>query len=199
MKTVVCKIKSVVPMLTITKVLLDPTHPLTQQHRKIGQKRGKDKTEKDLLELKWIEFQANLCWEGSNGSGRVCVDCDTVEAVIREGGKQFKNGLKVQAGVMTQDDKIPLIYPKQKQSIAKLYADHSHVDYQPVKRPGGIMVPYCRPKFNSWELEFTLVINDSIITVDQLKRAIEKGGLLKGIGSFRPRYGRFELTEFQEK
>lgn len=197
MKRVNVKISSVVPMLTISKILLDPTHPLTKQHKKIGQKRGKDKTDKDLLELKFLEFQANLCWEGENGQGQVCVEGDTIEAVIREGAKQYKHGLKVQAGVMIQDDKIPLVYPKPSQSIAKLFARKDHVDYQPVKRPGNVMVPYCRPRFNEWQLEFTLVFDDSIITADQLKRAIETGGKLKGIGSYRPRFGRFELNDFK--
>jgi hypothetical protein len=54
-----------------------------------------------------------------------------------------------------------------------------------------------RPKWNSWEAEFTLEISERSITTETIKSIIEYAGNYVGIGSYRPThngmFGRFEL------
>lgn len=56
-----------------------------------------------------------------------------------------------------------------------------------------------RPKFNEWKLKFTIqILDDENISVANLKEILEKAGQTKGIGDYRPRFGRFMVTSFQE-
>lgn len=59
-----------------------------------------------------------------------------------------------------------------------------------------------RPKWTTWEAEFTLNVYENTITVETIKQLFEYAGNLVGIGSFRPTnnglFGRFELVEIQE-
>lgn len=56
-----------------------------------------------------------------------------------------------------------------------------------------------RPRFNTWKLQFTIdVLDDENISVPVLKEILEKAGATKGIGDYRPRFGRFMVTAFKE-
>ncbi len=56
-----------------------------------------------------------------------------------------------------------------------------------------------RPKFNQWKFQFKItILDDENISVPVVKDILEKAGSTKGIGDYRPRYGRFMVTAFQE-
>ncbi len=59
-----------------------------------------------------------------------------------------------------------------------------------------------RPKWTTWEVEFTLNVMNDTITTETIKQIIEYAGDYVGIGSFRPTnngmFGRFELIDFKE-
>ena len=46
-------------------------------------------------------------------------------------------------------------------------------------------VAVCRPRWDAWDMEFTLVVDDSIIPVSTLKEMLDDSGKRSGIGSFR--------------
>lgn len=56
-----------------------------------------------------------------------------------------------------------------------------------------------RPKWNNWNIEFTLQIDNDTITKETIQELINTAGNYVGIGSFRPTnngmFGRFETTE----
>ena len=53
-----------------------------------------------------------------------------------------------------------------------------------------------RPRFNSWEIEFTVNFDESRIKKETLKQILEEAGQSKGIGDYRPKFGRFALVSF---
>lgn len=59
-----------------------------------------------------------------------------------------------------------------------------------------------RPRWNQWEAEFTLSVDEDSISLSQVKQIIEDAGKYIGIGSFRPmnngRFGRFKLTSIEQ-
>jgi hypothetical protein len=56
-----------------------------------------------------------------------------------------------------------------------------------------------RPRFNKWKLRFTIqILDDENISIGNVKEILEKAGVAKGIGDYRPRFGRFMVTSFQE-
>jgi hypothetical protein len=55
-----------------------------------------------------------------------------------------------------------------------------------------------RGRLNQWELEFELVCIDPRATIHDLEDILSYAGNYIGIGSYRPRYGRFEVISFKE-
>lgn len=57
-----------------------------------------------------------------------------------------------------------------------------------------------RPKWNTWQATFTLIVQDDSITVETIENIIHYAGNYVGIGSFRPTnngmFGRFEVKSF---
>jgi len=55
-----------------------------------------------------------------------------------------------------------------------------------------------RPMLKNWELNFTIEVLDDRIEKGVLKLALDEAGRTIGIGDWRPRFGRFIVTEFKE-
>lgn len=56
-----------------------------------------------------------------------------------------------------------------------------------------------RPRLENWELDFTIeIINDSL-PVEVVKGALDDAGREGGLGDYRPRFGRFIVTRFEER
>lgn len=58
-----------------------------------------------------------------------------------------------------------------------------------------------RPKWEKWEVTFTLEVDNDTITDQTVKKIIEYAGQYVGIGSFRPQnngmFGRFNIVKFE--
>lgn len=54
-----------------------------------------------------------------------------------------------------------------------------------------------RPMFKEWNLDFEIEILDSQLPKEAVKEILEQAGKI-GIGDFRPRFGRFMVTKFEE-
>lgn len=77
------------------------------------------------------------------------------------------------------------------------------VDSRPVTIPstkGRIMRH--RPRIDNWKAEFTLVVNDDLISEDMAHQLLNEAGVVSGIGDFRPSksgpFGCFLVTKFEE-
>lgn len=55
-----------------------------------------------------------------------------------------------------------------------------------------------RPRFDKWELSFEFEVADEQLPTEVIRRILEHAGNRKGIGDYRPRFGRFMVTEFKE-
>lgn len=55
----------------------------------------------------------------------------------------------------------------------------------------------CRPRFDKWELYFTILVNDDRIQPLVVKQILENAGKYHGIGDYRPRFGLFTVSVFQ--
>ncbi len=57
-----------------------------------------------------------------------------------------------------------------------------------------------RPMFKKWKLDFTLEMDDTILSSQKIKDCIEQAGKSVGLGSYRPdckgTYGKFKVTSF---
>jgi hypothetical protein len=73
---------------------------------------------------------------------------------------------------------------------------HEVTGRRPPKTGGACLVK--RPAFREgWEIPFTLSVVDDRRSPDHIRRALEEAGTLVGLGSWRPEYGRFLVTDWQ--
>lgn len=54
-----------------------------------------------------------------------------------------------------------------------------------------------RPMFKKWSCSFTIEIADEMINQTTLKEILETAGKYKGVGDFRPEFGRYKVTKFE--
>lgn len=102
-----------------------------------------------------------------------------------EGKKTYKD--VITSGIAISPEDIPLI---------------TEQDYEIDARPVVIQrsrVVRWRPRFNEWKVRFTIdILDDENISVPILKDILETAGKTKGIGDYRPRFGRFMVSKFEE-
>lgn len=55
-----------------------------------------------------------------------------------------------------------------------------------------------RPEFKDWKCEFSLEIADEALDYRIVKDILIAAGKYKGVGDFRPEYGRFEVVSFKK-
>jgi len=103
-----------------------------------------------------------------------------------KGGKKTYKDL-VNATIEVIPDKI---------GLGKKRPDYIHEEWVKVQRS---QILRNRPAFkDGWEAEFTLLVLDEQMPVDILKDILENAGRFRGIGDWRPHFGRFEVVEFKE-
>ena len=102
-----------------------------------------------------------------------------------EGKKSYKN--VILSGIAVSPENIPLI------------ADLPYeIDARRVVIGSASVIKW-RPRFNKWKLQFVIdILDDTNISVNILKDILEKAGNTKGIGDYRPRFGRFMVTLYQQ-
>jgi len=102
-----------------------------------------------------------------------------------EGKKTFKDIIK--AGLIVEPEYVPLNKKK-----------WDEIDTRPVVIQRARVMKW-RPRFNQWKIEFEIqILDDENISIPLLKQILERAGTYHGIGDYRPRFGRFMVTEFNE-
>lgn len=85
--------------------------------------------------------------------------------------------------------------------ITPEYIPHGTREFEIDARPVRIQrarIVRRRPHLAKWSLEFEIqVLDDDLLPVDVLNAILVKAGESKGIGDYRPRFGRFIVTKFE--
>lgn len=125
-----------------------------------------------------------------NSAGQICQPATHIEACLVKsaadfkftGRKTFKDAIK--SGVFVD----PLLIPHAKTDWA---VDKQSVVIQRAR------VLRCRPRFDQWELIFQIILRDERLQPLIVKEILESAGKFVGIGDYRPRYGLFEIVNFE--
>lgn len=101
-----------------------------------------------------------------------------------EGKKSFKD--VISSGILVQPDQIPL------------GSDGYEIDTRAAVIQRSRIIRW-RPRFNKWKLNFQInILDDENIPVHVVKEILDRAGE-RGIGDYRPRFGRFMVTAFKEQ
>lgn len=178
------------PLLMHNIRLANPMDPHAIALGKISKKRGK--TYEDYEAMCRIDFEGGMYWR--DGIGPV-VPAQNLEKFIQSGAKVKKLGTKVTEAVQCLDSFYPLIYKGPKE-IELLYKEKFRdISMQGI---GKSKVIRCRPMFEAWAVEFSLVIDVDAINQEEIQYAMEYAGRYKGFMDGRPRNGKCKLVEFKE-
>lgn len=177
------RLKSEAPLLMHNGQLADPFNYFAKEMKKISGKRGK--TEADYEALSHLEFLGGLYL---NKAEEPVIPGQCVEAMLKNAAKAQKMGKVFDSAVFCEGD-FPLKY-KGPKAPEKLWADSNFRLVCGVVIAGR-RIMRTRPIFDKWELDVEVSYIPEMLNEDQLVQAMDRAGMVVGLGDHRPRYGRF--------
>lgn len=147
----------------------------------------------------WTEPGEVIIDDSSNsvsfdGFSDLYIPSQNFERCLRNGATAFKLGKEVTRALIVENES-PILYDGPRAAIDML--QHSNFCLtSPVKRANATNW-VTRIKVPDWSCQFCLTVDDDRISVDSLERIVKAAGQFEGLGTWRPRYGRFTgvLTE----
>lgn len=186
------RFKGVKPLLMANPQMANPLNHYKKEVSKYTSKRNK--TDEDHEEISRLQFLGHLYYDEEIG---VYIPSEMIEASIVNGAKVTKNGKKIPLAVNVVEYKIPLIY-KDMKTPDELFDDEDFVDVRfGVLNRSKILVT--RPRFNQWEIVFNVDVDTSLLNVEEFVEAINNAGQRAGIGTYRPKYGTYDVILKQVK
>lgn len=189
MKTINVTIKSVCPMLMHSDRTANPLNEWTKKLKAVTSKRKK--TDDDHAEISSLEFQASMYYEENKG---YYIPAANIEACLLNSAKHFKLGTMIKQSLIVPED-ADFIFPDKNKTPDKLYNMDGYVDMRTVK-VGTSKTIRTRPIFTEWECSFTAFLDTDKLNVEEFENIVNNAGKYVGLGDYRPRYGRFEITKF---
>ena len=130
-----------------------------------------------------------------NDEGDICIPSDMILGTVREAMGDIAPRGKIQS--MRKDIMAGLYFDQELYSIGKKEPDG--IDVRPVIRGKGAkttLVLCYRPLVKHWKIEMTMVL---LLDLQEqvVRQALELAGVRCGLGSFRPRFGRFAVTKWE--
>ena len=189
MKTLVFEIESIVPLLMHDDKTANPLNDFTKKLKALTGKRKK--TDEDLLAIAEVEWNASLYYE----NGKYVIPTKVIESTLLASAKQFKKGTLLKQCIIVADDMV-LEFKDKNLTPEKLFKKLEYVDMRTVK-VGQAKTTRCRPLFNSWKGEFTVILDEDKLNVEEIEQIVANAGKYVGMCDYRPRYGRFQVTNFK--
>jgi len=186
MKQLLISITGKAPLLMHSDRYANPLDPLTKAHKELTGKRKK--TDEDQIAIARSEFIGGCYWNARSGFH---IPAQNLDACLITAAKLQKLGVKFKQGVQVLEDELSLI-GYEKATPDQLWEDPDKRDARGVKVGTAKVIRY-RPIFRSWKLNATVVINEDVVNVSEVQKAIIDAGALIGLGDYRPRFGRFNV------
>jgi hypothetical protein len=186
MKQISIVITGKAPLLMHSDRFANPLDPLTKAHKELTGKRKK--TDDDQIAIARSEFIGGCYWNKHSG---LHIPAQNLDASLIGAAKLQKLGVKFKQGVQVLEDEIPLI-GYEKINPEQLWEDLDKRDARGVKVGTAKIIRY-RPIFRSWKLNATIMINEDVVNLSEVKKAVIDSGALIGLGDYRPRFGRFNV------
>ena len=186
MRTYKVTLNHITPLLMKSTRGVNPLDPLVKEQKSLTSK--KKKTDEDIMRLMEIDFELGAYYDDEVG---FYIPAEMVEACIREGAKANRLGEKSKIAIFVNEERIPLLH----HGPTELMEAYKSVDYKDIRivTVNRAKVTRCRPRFNRWGLEFTVDLDNNIMNEDEFLNALDIAGKQKGLGDYRPRYGRFAV------
>ena len=178
------KLQGICPIILHNGRMANPLDPWAKKLKEISGKRKK--TDADHLEMARIEWYASLY---QDKEGHIILPGMMVEACLVNGAKKFKLGTQAKAGLFVE-------------SHARLRFDGDDLSVDELWNRGqNTLTVACnvqrskimrtRFKAEDWNAEVAVTFDDGLFNTPQIADIFEVSGLQVGVGTWRPRHGRF--------
>ena len=176
------------PLLQHNVQLASPLNRYSKALKAANSKRTK--TDEDRVAIARIEFEGSLYFDEQVGP---FIPGQNVLASLVEGGRLTKAGKKIERGVMIEDLVLPLVY-RGPRDVEGLWGggESEFVDMRTVVVQRN-KVDRCRPIFREWAFEADILIDPSVIDLDEFTDVARNAGAMAGIGDYRRLFGRFDV------
>ena len=130
-----------------------------------------------------------------DGFSDLYIPSQNFERCLRNGATAFKLGKEVTRALIVENE-APVLYDGPRAAVDML-KDPKFVLISPIRRANAtnwvtrVKIP------PGWSCQFRLIVDDDRVSADALERIVKAAGKFEGLGTWRPRYGRFSgvLTE----
>ena len=187
MNIIKLKIVGTRPLIMHADTLADPLNPQTKRHKALTDKKKKSYDDYETI--------AKSEWLGGlyiDEQGPYLPGAN-IHAALVDGGKLSKLGAQIKRSVDTLHDRYHLEYDGPR--TAEELWNAEFFDARTVKNPGSRarLVRY-RPMFRKWAVSVDLAFDPESINRDQVIRCLSDAGQYCGLGDYRPKFGRFEVS-----
>lgn len=184
METIKFRFRGSAPLLMQSDRLVNPLDPLTLRLKELTGK--KKKTETDHKAIAAVEYEAEIYFASDIGP---FIPALNIDASVAQGAALTKRKTDVKRAFMTLDDRVKLEYDGPR-TIKELFANSEFVDFRSVVI-GQKRTMRTRPIFRNWSVQFEAAYDPTIFNRADLVACVEAAGRFAGIGTYRPRFGRF--------
>ena len=187
------KITGIAPLIVHNGELADPFYIFSQEVKKISGKRKKTDADHEMM--------AKLEWRGGLyvNESRLIVPSDCFEASLVGAAKLSRLGKDAARGLFVEDhlalrgDGVPELVDET--VLDEMYASGKFTFRKGV-RVGTAKVMRTRPIFGlGWSANATVVFNDAVFNRQQIEDLVAAAGSQIGLCEWRPRFGRFSVSE----
>lgn len=189
--TVQFQIAGVSPLLCHNGQTADPRNTFAKAMKAISAKRKK--TDADYDEMARLEWLAGLYRSG----GDLVIPDYVLESVFINGAKKSKRGTQAKCGMFfTQHASLqfegkPSVIDDESLALMFQSGDFTHTIGVKVSMS---KVMRTRPIFRNWSLTAVAQYDPDVLNLRDLEDIAEDAGRLVGIGDWRPKHGRFDVT-----
>ena len=201
-------VEGVSPLLLSNNLCSDPLS-LAAKDKKFFTDKGK-KVDEDHLNLRLIDWVHSGYW---SKPGKVVIDeqenavsfdgfsdltlpSQNFARCLRNGATAFRLGKEVNRALIVENE--PLIDYDGPKAANDMVANSKFILTSPVVRKQSTNW-VTRLVLPQWSVDYTVSVDDERISVSDLERIVQNAGRFEGLGTWRPRYGRFvsTLTEIE--
>jgi hypothetical protein len=201
-------VEGVSPLLLSNNLCSDPLSQANKDKKFFTSKNKK--ADEDHINLRLIDWVHSGYW---SKSGKVVID-DVENAVnfdgfsdltlpsqnfarcLRNGATAFRLGKEINRALIVENE--PLISYDGPKAANEMVADSRFILTSPVVRMKTTNW-VTRLVLPQWSVNYQITVDDERISVSDLERIIQTAGRFEGLGTWRPRFGRFvaELSELE--
>lgn len=133
-----------------------------------------------------------------DGNGKIGFPALMLFACLREAGRYIKFDGKRQIST-SEETILPALLTIEEEFLPFLNGNSWVIDRRrAVNHQDNSAVCVVRPRFDKWEFEVTIDINEKMVSEDTVRQLFDLAGKMKGLGAFRKKgpFGRFKVVEW---